>query len=346
MQKYLIILVFMFCAPAFYASEISEDFSKGPLFGKNMYIPFLIHYNFPSMPAKSGNQNDFQYHLSYYATQDARYRVDMFMEYTGRVYDKNFIVIDYEGHIAELGFSYNFLDNIQAGADMRVFSYSGGFLDNFIESFHGLFGFSNGAREYFLQNQIYIDIPNSNGIPLNLEESVVSFGDIDLWCKWTFFEKRKMSLAALGAFKIPAGKLEKLSGSGYPDLAAGLLMDYRISRLFTLYSQAGIVVPLNFKSYPMFNGLLGTEFHPWKFLSFNLQMNIKTSPLSDKTVPFGWNDIWGTNFYQFSLPQLNVLGGIVMNFNDIRLQFYIEEDAIFNQGNDLIMESWFRIPSI
>ena len=331
-----LILIFAccLCAANIYAEDIPRDFSKGPLSGKNLYIPFLIHYNFPSLPAKSGEQYNLQYNFSLYKTQDARFKVEELPLYGGRQYYKEFIICDYESFAAELGFAYNILNEVQVGVDMRLFSYSGGFLDSLLEKFHDLFHFSNGGREYFLQNQIFINIPNEKGDPLFLDNSAISFGDIDLWGKWTFLENSLVSLAAMGAFKIPTGKFELLSGSGYPDAALGLLADFRISRFFSLYAQAGVSAPFTRKYYPMFNGLLGVELHPWKFLSFNLQMNVRTSPISDSTIPFGWNITFGTDFYQFNLPQTNVMGGVVLQINNFRIQFYLEEDAIFNQGND------------
>jgi len=151
---------FLLCFSGVYGEDSSgHDFSKGPLFGKNLYIPFLIHYNFPSLPAKSGERFDLQYHLSLYSTQDSRFRTDELPEKTeSRSYDKAYVVNDYEGHAAEIGIAYNFLNEVQAGIDIRLFSFSGGFLDSFMENFHSLFGFANGARELFLQNQIYIEI--------------------------------------------------------------------------------------------------------------------------------------------------------------------------------------------
>jgi len=342
MLKYFLIPAFCFllCFSGVYGEDSQgRDFSKGPLFGKNLYIPFLIHYNFPSLPAKSGERSDLQSHFSVYFTQDARYRTDMFLPEgnKGRSYNKAYVVRDYESFTAETGLAYNFLDELQTGVDMRLFLYSGGFLDSFIEGFHRIFGFSNGTRELYLQNQIYINIPNDRGSPMFLDKNTVSFGDIDLWCKWTFLENRAVSLAALGAFKLPTGRFESLSGSGYPDAAAGLLLDFRAARFISLYSQAGIVLPFTGKYYPMFNGLLGMEVHPWKAVSFNLQMNIKTSPISDSTIPFGWNGDWGTNFNQFTLPQTNILAGLVIRLNGLRLQVYFEEDFLFNQGADITL---------
>jgi len=329
---FAVFVIILFCAFPVFAQE-NGDFSKGPLFGKNLYIPFLIHYNFPSLPAKSGKRFDLQSYFSVCFTQDARYKADISLP-EGRHYYKPGVVIDYQGLAAEAGAAYNFLDELQAGIFLRLYSFNGGFLDSLTEDFHDCFGFPNGRRELFLQNQIYINIPNDKGSPLFLDKNTVSFGDIDLWCKWTFLENRAVSLAAMGAFKLPTGTFSALSGSGYPDAAAALLLDFRAAKFLSLYSQAGIVLPFTGKYYPMFNGLLGVEIHPWRILSFNLQMNIKTSPLSDRTIPFGWNDEWGVNYKQFALPQTNILAGVVLQLKGLRLQIYFEEDAIFNQGND------------
>ena len=348
--------MYLFCAAGIYASEQRAysdttntdtfeavthqkhvpfaDFSKGPLFGKNMYIPFLIHYNFPSVPAKSGKRFDLQCHFSAYYINDTHYK-DGTPQFPVRQYDKQYITRDYESWVAELGFAYNIQDNFQLGLDLRLFSFYAGSMDSFIEAFHGFFGFPNGLREFFLQNQIYINIPNNNGITIFLDKPATSFGDIDLWGKWTFFENKPVSLAALGAFKLPTGKLEKLSGSGYPDAGLGLLMDFRANRYLSMYTQAGLVLPFNGKSHPMFSGLLGLEVHPWQILSLNLQMDIKSSPIRDNTIPFPLNDMLGTNFFQYSLPQINLLGGVVVQYKGFRGQLNFEQDPFTNQGTDI-----------
>ena len=323
----------LLCTAGVYAENTESDFSKGPLLGKNMLIPFLIHYNFPSLPAKSGERFDLQYHVSFYYIQDTNYRATDLSGYERkeRRYDRQNITRDYEGCVAELGFAYNFSKQLQTGIDMRVFAYYSGFLDPVVEAFHGFYSFTNGGREYFLRNQIYINIPNGNGITMFLDKPAFSFGDIDLWSKWTFLENKRVSLAGLTAFKLPTGSLSKLSGSGYPDAALGLLLDFRTAFFLTLYTQAGVVLPFNGKSYPMFNGLLGVEFHPWEKLSLNLQMNIKTSPISDDN----------TGFRQYSLPQTNILAGMVLRHKNIKLHFYFEEDTFTHQGTDITLNVMF-----
>ena len=327
-----------------YAADSESDYSKGPLFGKNMYIPFLIHYNFPSLPAKSGEPFDLQYHISLYFIQDVNYVANDLSGYeegTGRRYDRQNITRDYEGLVVELGIAYTHSKQLQTGMDMRVIAYYGGFMDPALEAYHSLLGFPNGGREYFERNRIYINIPNENGITMFLDKPAISFGDIDIWGKWTFLENEKVSLAAMCAFKLPTGRLSALSGSGYPDAAAGFLLDYRAARYLTLYTQTGAVLPFNAKSYLMFNGLLGAELHPWKQFSFSLQMNIKTSPIRDSAAVFLWDNERRRRVNLYSRPQTNILGGLILRFQNSRLQFYLEEDAFTHQGTDITFNVMF-----
>lgn len=339
-RKYcLIVLSMLLCVQsAFGVDPQAEpggrgDYAKGPLFGKNLYIPYLIHYNFPSLPARSGEQYDLRYHFSAYFVQDIHYvKNNPFPESGARTYDKENIHRDYDSTVIEAGAAFNPLWNIQVGMDMRVIAYYAGFGDPIVEGFHGVFGFPNGGREYFLQNQIYINIPTKEGLSLFLDENTVSFGDIDLWSKMTFFEIPRLSLALLGALKIPTGRLDALSGSGYPDAGFGLLSDIRAWWFLSLYVQAGMVLPPDVTSLPMFNGLAGVEIHPWDLFSINLQMNIKTSPIYDSKT--------------YSQPQTNLLVGFTVRTKnrkgqDFNWQFYFEEDPFTYQGADITFNILF-----
>ena len=158
----LVLLFFIFFeSPLLVLGDEAEDYSKGPLYGKNMHIPYLVHGFIPALPAKSGRQYDLQYHVSLYYTQDVAYFLDenyfVMPESQGRHYDKSNVAIDVESCVVEGGLTYNILNNIQAGINLRFISFYGVFLDPVIEGFHDFFGFENGGREYFLQNQIYVN---------------------------------------------------------------------------------------------------------------------------------------------------------------------------------------------
>jgi len=47
-----------------------QDWSKGPLVGKNWYLPFAIYYQYPGYRARSGDQSELQYHVGQYYTND------------------------------------------------------------------------------------------------------------------------------------------------------------------------------------------------------------------------------------------------------------------------------------
>jgi len=332
------------------------DYSKGPFYGKNMYVPFFIYYNFPGLSASRGEKFDFNYHVSTYINQDfstygsTQSMVDDYYSKTVKrgTYDKRLLNRDYEGLTTEIGVSFNIFKNLQVGTDIRLVAYYGGFLDRVVEGFHGAFGLPNAGREFFDYDKIYLNIPNTNNIRLYLDSPVVSFGDIDLWVKYNFFENKRVSLAAFGAFKIPSGQINYLSGSGYPDFAAGILADFKPLWILSIYVQSGIVVPFDSfipqilsKPMPMFNGLLAIELNPFSFFSLMAQFNFKTSPITKSDLGFSWNESFNLNWDQMALPQLNTLVGFIFKIKKFRIQVYFEEDSFFNQGTDWTLNFMF-----
>jgi hypothetical protein len=342
--KYIVIffILFLFLNNAFSKKMKYPGYSKGPLYGKNMYLPFLIYYNFPSISAQSSKKFDFTYHGSFY------YINDFFIEENYYNSENNHYINigrDYESLVFESGASFFILKNLQIGIDMRSISYYGGFLDGIIETYHNTFGFPNASREYVDQNQIEIDLDNNNNVSLSLDHPTLSFGDIDTWIKYTFYEKKWISIAMLGVFKIPTGSQSEISGSGYPDFAVGVLADFRPIWILSFYLQGGVVFPLDFIvqsipscPYPMFNGLAGIELNPLKFFSLIVQFNFKTSPLTSEY------SHWSSTFQgadYLSLPQINLLVGFVFKYKDFRWQFYFEEDTFTNAGADLTINLSF-----
>ncbi len=325
------------------------DFAKGPLYGRTQYLVYSIYYNMPGLSARSGDRFGMEYHLNLNYTND----IDLYFKLNraGTEYDTR-VIRDYEAIQAELGLSFFITKFLQVGFDFTLNGYYGGFLDAVIQGYHQAFGFPNGGRELVPQNQMHIDIQNDNNVKLYLDRPAFSFGDTDLWCKYTFFERKWISLAGLGALKIPTGRLGGITvaGSGYPDMAFGLLADFRPVWILSFYLQSGLVVPFDSiirydsKPYPMFQGLAGIELNPLSFFSLIVQFNIKTSPLS------GWYVEKGNEYYEhdyLSRPQINTLVGVVFKYKGFRWQFYVEEDSFTNAGVDitfnLSFSHYFRI---
>ena len=120
--------LFFFCALLpLYGQE--DYMLSGPLYGKNYYLPHLPVYSFPGFSPRSGQRGD-------------RY---LTAGYTGInefvAYDEETTALDYESSVMEAGVSWRPQDRLLVGADLRLISYYGGFMDPLIESFHSIFDF-------------------------------------------------------------------------------------------------------------------------------------------------------------------------------------------------------------
>ncbi len=342
-NKFIFVILFLPISFSIFSKNYSKDYSKGPLYGKNMYIPYLIFYNFNSNSARSAREWTFSYHISNYYINDCFILDPMVSNYNEILYTYG---RDYESLVTEIGLSFFWTKTIETGFEIRFYAYYTGFLDIFIQGFHKAFGFPNGSREFLPDNQIFINIENKNGYSLKLNTPLFSFGDIDLWCKWTFFENKIISLAMIGSFKVPSGRSEFLSGSDFPDFGFSLLSDIRPFWLIAFYLQAGIVVPINSLTpidgkyvKPMFNGIIGIEFSFTKYFSLLAQFNIKTSPMKGSFLLL--NNLNIITEY-LSSPQTNLLVGFIVKYKDFVWQFYFEEDTFTNAGVDISFNFMFK----
>jgi len=323
----------LFTVLILFCFNLSAEGGKGPLWGKNYYVPFLPFYSFPGVKAGSGNAYDLNITFSQYYIQDI---VTEFHLSGSELIKERFI--DYEGYILEPTVSFNPADTVEVGLTTRLHTYYGGIFDPVFESFHGLFEFPNGGRDSYPLNDVYINIHTDSGLDLNLTEPDAAMGDTDLFCKWTVFSRRFIDLAIFSALKIPTGTMESVSGSGYMDLSFALLSDFNITGWFSLYIQNGIILPgqLFLKDVPspepMYSLLTSFEFIISPKISLVAQFRLMSSPIKEGSV------IPDNISYSVKLHRLltNIMAGVVMDLSGYRLQVSIEEDAFTNNGADLI----------
>lgn len=304
---------------------------KGPLWGKNYYVPFLPFYSFPGVDAAPGKKQDLNINLSQYFVQE------MVVEYqVGSGLER---LLDYEGYVLEPTVSYNISDSIEIGLTTRFHFYYGGIYDSVVEAFHGLFNFPNGGRSYYPQDEVYISFHTDSGIDFSLDSSKAAWGESDLFGKWSFFSRSYMDLALFAALKIPTGKMASISGSGYMDIAFAILSDFHITSWLSLYIQNGIILPgqLFFNDrtspVPMYSLLTSIEFILSPVFSLVTQFRLVTSPYNTGSVI---REDTSSSLI-FHKPMTNIMVGLVMDVSDFRLQFYFEEDPFTNNGADLIL---------
>lgn len=318
-----------------------EDWSKGPLYGNSLFLIYYNHFTFPCFSAEAPRQYDLEWGVSTYLTNDVLYFISK--DSAGR--ETFSTERDYESLVMELDAEYSFSDGWMVGGMFRFVGYYGGFMDSVIESFHGLFNFPNGGRESADDGEVYINNQNDNNVNFFLDHAAFFFGDIDLWIKYTFYQSDILSFATSGGLKIPTGALSGLSvaSTGYPDIALAMMGDLHMGKLFSLYLLTGVTLPFDaFNAgdssslssdqahpYPFFQGNLCVEFHPVKLFSLLAQFAFKSPVVSGGVIyperEFAMNDY----------PQTDLLVGFIFEYNDMKWQFYFEEDPFTYQGNDI-----------
>ncbi len=335
------------------AAVEASNYAKGPLTGKNFMLTFIPYHTLPGVPARKDSESRLQAIYALYVTQDfypglAALDIDYSGMTVRGVYEN--VYVDFENYTFETGFSINLRPELEIGITTRFLKYTGGVFDNVIEEYHFAVGellFSdryllNAARHLFPQNGVQVMLRTTNTATFSMHESTSGYGDVDVWARYTILQNSKVAVAAYAAFKIPTGSPDTVTGSGCPDLGIALLTDVFFGRYFTAYLQAGVVLPAgsliaecSHGPRPMFNGLAGIEYHPWRALSVIIQMNVRSSPVASYYHNAS-GELLSGNAY-FTRPQTNLLVGAVISLNDIDFQIYLEEDPFTNAGADVTL---------
>lgn len=176
------------------------------------------------------------------------------------------INLDMELYRLGVNAAYGFLPGWEAGIEIPFLSFEGGFLDAFIQDFHGLFGFPNGGRDQ-IPNGIYNYSVSEDGLEYRVAEQEFSLGDISLAVKHHFLEEEGPIPAVAWRFglKLPSGDPDKGMGSGEPGFGFGLALDKSYRRFhgylnLNLEVDSGNALLGDLTSSPYFDFTLAGEF--------------------------------------------------------------------------------------
>lgn len=297
-------------------------------------MPFSLYYQMPGMKAACNVPECLQIRTALFCGQSF---INYLKEFAGPVpvYER---IVDFETLTSENIVSYTPLNGLEIGVTLRIILLYGGFLDPLISGFHTFLGLPNNNRDIFPENDVYISIPNTNNVYLELDHTALGLGDIDIWAKFSLLQTQTIALSGLFAFKLPTGNPEILQGSGYPDIGLGLLFDWYLCELFALYINAGIVIPYDAldpatasNPFIMINGIIGFEYAACSWLSFVAQFEMRTSPIYSDFVVLPETDI---DF--FVTPQTNLMLGIAIKYGNWSFQFFIKEDLFTHNAADIL----------
>ncbi|MBI5050835.1 MAG: DUF3187 family protein, partial [Nitrospirae bacterium] len=215
-----------FCASIFIPSLVFSF--EGPFQVKNQY-PIFLHANQPYLE-KSSIENSFSASLSHSST------------YTVQNSSNWYFGLDME--ITELNLRYkrNFRDIVEIGLDVPVLIFSDGFMDGFLEWYHGSFGLPDYGRSNRPSNDFLYEV-SKNGAIVVRGETGTGLGDVRLTVKKPLISSSDFGLSIKGDVELPTGSAKKGYGNGSPGADVSVLMDKGISDRIMTYWNLGYAVP-------------------------------------------------------------------------------------------------------
>lgn len=267
---FLIFSVFFF----FLASSIAYSF-EGPLQVKNQF-PLFIHIDSPYLETAS-TENSFSVSLSH----SSIYLVESSSEWD--------IGLDMEITELNLMFRKNIRDFIEVGIELPLISFSSGFMDGFINSYHDVFGFPDYGRSERPSNEFLYEVRRNGILIIKGEGGHTGIGDIRFTFKKPLL-KGDPAISVRGDIELPTGDAKKGFGNGSLDTGISILLDKKLSEKIKSYLNLGVVFPGDLKGHETVNlktfihGGVGIEFLAGENFNFIGQVFLQGSPFPETDI--------------------------------------------------------------
>jgi hypothetical protein len=241
------------------------------------------------------------------------------------------LTFDMEIWRTALTYEYGITDNLDLKIELPFLSTMGGFLDEFIQSYHTTFGFPNGGRELEPNGQYRFLLIN-NGVTLfDAPSSPFGLSDMTLRAKFLLPESwhhLPIKIAVAPYIKLPTGKITNGFSSGYTDLGAALLVEADYRR-FHFVTQAGMVIV---SGHEKIDSILRNAFFQFgQSVEFQITNGLSAiAQLTGNTSAF--TNVSASELTNIALDlNLGVAGSLPLNqrvLNEIYYQFSFSEDAM------------------
>jgi hypothetical protein len=320
MKKIIIILFVLFVLS--FRSSASYGFD-GPLQIRNQF-PLFLYINTPYLESAS-IEDSFSASLSYSSIN----LVESSSEWD--------IGIDMEITELDLRFRKNIGDFIELGIELPILSFSSGFMDGFLNSYHDAFGFPDYGRSNRPDNEFLYEVKRKGKLVVKGENGHIGIGDIRLTLKRPLLNSDP-AISIKGDIELPTGDANTGYGNGSIDAGIALLMDKRLSEYFKSYLNIGAVFPGNLRGHEEINlreffyGGAAIEASFWKNISLIGQVFVQGSPLPKIDISsvdrlavllsLGGRYSSGNNNFEFSLtedPNTSGAPDFTLNFSFKRI---------------------------
>ena len=212
----------------------------------------------------------------------------------------------------------NFKDFLEVDVDVPFASFSSGFMDGFLQSYHEAFGFPDYGRSNRPDNAFLYAV-RREGVPvIEGRSGRITVGDIRLGVKKPILYGDP-AISIRGDLEFPTGDAKDGFGNGSIDAGIAMLFDKKLSEKVKTYLNIGAVFPgdldglekIELKEY--IYGGAGVEAYLLKNLSLLGQVFIHGSPYPktdisavDRTavlLSFGGRYLFGKNSIELSFTE-------------------------------------------
>ena len=249
-------------------------------------------------------------------------------------------LFDYETLSLELPVRWGLGEGWALGLDLQAGYLSGGFMDVFINTWHGWFGFPNNFREALPPNRVRVSLETNSGIDYHFDTARWFLADPLVSLVWGPVQERRFKLALQLTGSLPLGLGNELAGRPWPQIATGLNTDWWLFDWLGLHAQAGFILPIEVfwtpNMHPMGQLRLSIIINPgWDIMPF-LDFNLHTSPVE--------TDLFEGSTDYFGLPNTDLRFGIIICAGPGRgLGEYgaltIQEDPFTHNSSDVSLQA-------
>lgn len=159
----------------------------------------------------------------------------------------------------------------------------GGSLDSFIDSWHDIFGLSDGARSALPSDRIGIAYARAGTSRLNIDSSASGLADIQAAIGYELPTSNVALLTAWLTIKLPTGDADDLTGSGATDVSLSLAGQRELGDRWSVFGQAaatylgdGDLLPDRQRSV-VWSGMAGVAVQTWRGLALKAQVDAHTA---------------------------------------------------------------------
>lgn len=162
------------------------------------------------------------------------------------------LMLDGETQTLSIRAQKRFFSKVQAGFSIPWIQHSGGYLDSFIDGWHGLFGLPEGIRPQTPNNDLQYVYESGGASLLQFDERKSGIGDLQtglsvdvgtLGPEATTSYIGRIPWRINFGLKLPTGDSDKLTGSGNTDVSAGIGVRSPGGSTLNWWLETGLVWP-------------------------------------------------------------------------------------------------------